>query len=79
MLKNELVKFNRELLKKALSRFVWVSLFCSTPPESYCFIITNPALYAGLLKFDYSVVLELRLEFAREALATYNKLNRLKQ
>ena len=24
----------------------------------YCYIITNPALHTGLLKFDYSVVLE---------------------
>ena len=44
----------------ALSRFVWVRLFCSTPSGSYCFVITNPALHAGLLKFDYFVVLELR-------------------
>jgi len=44
----------------APSRFVWVPLFCSTPPESYFCIISNPALHTGLLKFDYSVVLELR-------------------
>ena len=25
---------------------------------SYCFVITNPALHTGLLKFDYFVVLE---------------------
>ena len=25
---------------------------------SYGFVITNPALHTGLLKFDYSVVLE---------------------
>jgi len=42
-----------------------------TPSGSYCFVITNPALHAGLLKFDYFhaspsamqdtvVVLELR-------------------
>jgi len=62
-----------------LSDLLRVKVFCSTPPESHWFIITNPVLHTGLLKFDYSVVLELQLEFAREALATYNKLNRLKQ
>ena len=36
--------------------FVWVRLFCSTPLGSYCFVITNPALHTGLLKFDYFVV-----------------------
>jgi len=46
--------------KKALSRFPWVRLFCSTPPGSYCYVITNPVLHTGLLKFDYSVVLEQR-------------------
>jgi len=25
---------------------------------SYCLVISNPALHTGLLKFDYSVVLE---------------------
>ena len=56
-----------------------VKIIYSTPPESYCFVVTNPVLHTGLLKFDYSVVLEQRLELAREASATYNKLNRLKQ
>jgi len=42
-----------QLVIKALSQFAWVTLFCSTPSESYFFIIPNPVLHTGLLKFDY--------------------------